>query len=1252
MAVNHSTKGSEPTPKLPENHGTGGRSIATTFAIALLALLVTIALALQWPPVRDRLLSASIDLANDRIVGELAVAGFEGSLLGRFTLSDLTLRHEGQQIVRVERTSFSVVWRALIRGQLHLHELELLRPVIHASRDDGENWNLVSAVDFVPPTEEAAEESTQDVAALSLKIDDLSIVGGELDLALGNVAAQLIRLREFEFQTALLVAGADVSAQGITLETNVMVPGLPPIHTRLGGRAGIAQGGLSVAVESFEANGGASQIRAQGEVAQSGEVLFEVEMAKLAYADLEQILPEGVPALDYSGHFEVSGAREDAVFSGHLSTEVADLEWQGELNLLDLDPAQMTGTFGFKATEIGRLLGREDVRGRLAGTGLWSGDGGSAQLTLSDVGGALSINFDLTHENERWGIAGLVGSSGLDLSRLLVTQPQLEGVLESSGRFSIADLSGDTPVADAELSLSSSRLGGVAIASAELVVQANRESLLVKKLWINTSVGQVRSNGRIGLASSTAVDFEARVDVLDAGPLLKLIGQSGDGELHGQVKVVGDHRQIHALGNIRGSLLEISGVGARDATLDFELSGPLVGPVSGKIEAGVGNVEAAGFAGDAEVALELDGDTKQGVTADFRFQNGEQQLHGLQLAGVWDQQQFHGSVNKFLVSALGSQWRLDAPTELSLGADHLTLGDAVLRSEAGTVTVGGRLSRAAPQQFSLSVVAVRLAPIVALAGSDLEARASLTSHVNVTGTAGAPKIDIQLDVDDLWVRDLELGGVRLEGRYVDGLTRLTLGAGPPLAREFQSTFTLPSRISWDTLFEARMTGPFQLKGIARSIDLEKLAPFVSDVATELSGRVDAELSVAGTPDEFTPSFRITFDDATVKPRATGVRVESIAGVISFLENEFELESLTASAGEGRLAASAIGRLSDGSVDSSVANLTLTRWPVIRSRPYSLTASGALAITPGRAGPIRVEGAVNIDDGTFRPVLDFLVETPPARDRTIKFEHEIATSDTDPPVLQSATPVQEPDRLMEWLEDIEVDVGVSAERNVWVKHEMASLELQGQVRIDKAAAKPGTLDGRIRTRRGWVNVQGRRFKIVDGELTFVGGDKIDPIINFTARHKVKGYTIDARFSGPISSPSLVLTSDPSLEPSDVLAVLLFGRTMSELSGGEQSSLGYEASAIAASYGITAAGRSVANAMSLEETGLQLEELSQDRLSVGGYVGLNTFVSVTQEFSEERSQQVSLEYEFWPGWSVVTSTTARGSNSADVVWKLRY
>ena len=1252
MAFKHTTEQSEPAPKKPENRGTGGGGIIRTFGIALLALLITIALALTSSPIQNLLVTASIDLANDRIVGKLEVAGFEGSLLGRFTLSDLTLRHEGQEIVRVERASFSIVWRALIRGQLQLHELELLRPVVHGVRDEETGWNLLDAVGSTPPDAEVAEEAGKNFVDPSLQIDDLSIVDGELNLTLGNVKEELIRLTELDFTTALFVAGADASAAGIKLETTLLASGLPPIYTRLGGRAGIAQGDLSFAVESFKAKGGASQIRAQGEMTQSGEVHFELEMPKLAYADLQEILPEGVPALDYSGHFELDGARDDAVFSGRLSTKVAGIQWQGALNLLDLDLAQMKGTFGFEATEIGRLLGREDISGHLAGTGLWSGDGGGGQLTLSHDGGALSLDFDLTRQKEQWGVAGLIESSGLDLSRILVTQPQLEGVLESSGRFSIADIRGETPLADAALSFSSSRLGGVAIASAELVVQANRESLLVQKMWINTSVGQVRSKGRIGLASSTAVDFEARVDVLDGAPLLKLIGQSGEGELYGQVKVVGDHRQIHALGNIRGSLLEISSARARDATLDLELSGPLLGPVTGKIRARLGDIEAEGFAGDAEVDLELDGDTKQGVTADLRFQDGAQQLHGLRLTGVWDQQQFHGSVNNLLVSALGSQWRLDEPTELSFAEDHLALGNAVIRSKAGTVKVDGRVSSAGSQRFSLSFKDVRLAPLVSLAGSDLEARAGLTTDVKVTGTAGAPQIDIRLDVDDLWVRDLPLGGIRVEGLYSDGVTRFTLGAGPPLARELQSTFRLPSRISWDTVFEAKMTGPFQLDGITRAIDLEKLAPFVSDLATELSGRVDAEFSVAGTPDEYTPSFRVTLDNATVKPRATGVRVESISGVFSYLGNELDLESLTASAGEGRLAASASGRLSVGSVNSSVANVTLTRWPVIRSRPYSLTASGALAIKQRRAGPIRVEGTVNINDGTFRPVLDFLVETPPARDPTITFEHEISTGDAGTPVLKSATVVGKADRVMKWFEDTEVDVGVSAERNLWVQHKLASLELQGQVRLQKAAAEPGTLHGRIRTRRGWFNVQGRRFKIVDGELTFVGGDKVDPVVDLTARHKVKGYTIDAHFSGPIASPSLALTSDPSLEQSDVLAVLLFGRTVSELSGGERSSLGYEASAIAASYGITAAGRSVANAMRLEETGLQLEELSQDRLSIGAYVGRNTFVSVTQEFSEERTQQFSLEYEFWPGWSVVMSSTARGSNSADVVWKLRY
>jgi autotransporter translocation and assembly factor TamB len=87
-------------------------------------------------------------------------------------------------------------------------------------------------------------------------------------------------------------------------------------------------------------------------------------------------------------------------------------------------------------------------------------------------------------------------------------------------------------------------------------------------------------------------------------------------------------------------------------------------------------------------------------------------------------------------------------------------------------------------------------------------------------------------------------------------------------------------------------------------------------------------------------------------------------------------------------------------------------------------------------------------------------------------------------------------------------------------------------------------------------------------------------------------------------------------------------------------------------MTAVGRTVASAIGLDALGLQIDELSSVRARLGAYVGRNIFVALAQEFSGERGQELSIEYEFWPGWSIVGSTTSQGTNSADLVWKVRY
>ena len=243
-------------------------------------------------------------------------------------------------------------------------------------------------------------------------------------------------------------------------------------------------------------------------------------------------------------------------------------------------------------------------------------------------------------------------------------------------------------------------------------------------------------------------------------------------------------------------------------------------------------------------------------------------------------------------------------------------------------------------------------------------------------------------------------------------------------------------------------------------------------------------------------------------------------------------------------------------------------------------------------------------------------------------------------------------LLSTFEALELEVDVDVGRDLWIKHEQAEALLVGRIEARKARDKPLFLEGRIDAQQGFFDLQNRRFRLVEGGLELVGGTKIDPQLDLLARYRAPAHTIDARLSGTATQPVLTLSSDPSLSQEDILAVLLFGRPAAELSQEQQVSVGQRAEEIASAFGITAVGRTVASAIGLDALGLQIEELSSARARVGAYVGRNIFVAIGQEFSGERGQELSIEYEFWPGWSVVGSTTTQGTNSADLVWRLRY
>ena len=191
-------------------------------------------------------------------------------------------------------------------------------------------------------------------------------------------------------------------------------------------------------------------------------------------------------------------------------------------------------------------------------------------------------------------------------------------------------------------------------------------------------------------------------------------------------------------------------------------------------------------------------------------------------------------------------------------------------------------------------------------------------------------------------------------------------------------------------------------------------------------------------------------------------------------------------------------------------------------------------------------------------------------------------------------------------------------------------------------------------RGWFGFQGRRFDLRRGLIQFTGGRPINPTINVEGEYKTNNYLVTAVASGTASKPALTLNSQPQLAQSDILALLLFGKPTSELSGNEQLSLQKSAIDITAGFAAAQIGRAVSDALGLESLGVDLGDLnaSGGQVRFGRYVGGQTYVAASQEVSGQHGREFSVEYQLTPQIKVDATTNTSGNSGVDIIWHKRY
>ena len=825
---------------------------------------------------------------------------------------------------------------------------------------------------------------------------------------------------------------------------------------------------------------------------------------------------------------------------------------------------------------------------------------------------------------------------GLDLSRF---PSPTTGTVNATLRLDGSGFSETERAAALLLDLDTVDLSALPGLTAALRANLAGTALTVDGLDVISSPITLRANGVLSQDSTS--DLRYTVTLQDLSPLQSMLGVpiEARGGIEGQVS--GDPDALRSASDIRlenwrygewrgGSvkgqlaLTDLSASPTAELSLTLSgLEGPGLPPSALALAAGYAqnggtlslNVDQGPFADSR-----IDGrfDLEQGVQATLdvlRLQHGN---------WVWE--------NKGAASlgsdATGSWIRdlalINGSQELSLTAALSADGALSGRMRMDRLDVGGAVDHFAPQDE----------PIKGIVSADL----------TLGGSVKQPRVDGDLEATGLAQGDYDLGDVRAEvsteGETIQGVARWL----------FQQEPVLTASGGWN----AARPDDLNLQLRADSLDLGRLQPLSNEILAS-GGSLDLDLRLDGSLERPELFGNLNIDDGELQLAPLGERFTQIQSRLVFDGTRIVIEQLEAQSQTGPAQVSGEIRLQDlaiGQVDLALRSENFT----VMSTP----AIGAVLSTRidvrGNQDDMEVTGEVVVNRANFR------YEALPAGGPATVEPWELTVEGvygSGPPIDSPAdggtdTPVPGNRSAPPPLPFLRADVTIDMPRNIWVQGSGTAIELSGKLAVTKALRKPIIVSGKIDTTRGFATLLGRRFNVDTGQVIFTGTPDINPVLNVLAAHRVSDYTVYVEVTGESSEPDIAFRSEPELDESDVMSLLIFGRTSEKLSSSEQGSL---SGALASGVASTLLENTLGRTLGVDTVTVDLTDPDESTFGVGQYLSDDLFLSYDRTFRDPKrgntgGSTFGLEFHITPRFRVRGTGSDFGETAIDFIWGFDY
>lgn len=457
------------------------------------------------------------------------------------------------------------------------------------------------------------------------------------------------------------------------------------------------------------------------------------------------------------------------------------------------------------------------------------------------------------------------------------------------------------------------------------------------------------------------------------------------------------------------------------------------------------------------------------------------------------------------------------------------------------------------------------------------------------------------------------------GRMQIDLKPLPPGSGPWMTRLMAAPLSGGVRYNGpaDTLFSLAAMPDQSLKGAV-------------GVAADFSGRLAAP-QLSGV----VRANNLVYENAVYGTRLTEMKVQG-----RFTNDRLQVESLTAKAGEGTVSANGFVSLSAEQGFPLQLGLDMDRAQLASGQDLAAQVTGQLRVVNGPNQPATVSGRVSLPETRYKIVRQGSVEVAtltgirrkpmPGRERISGAPEPISS-------LPST-----------W----RLDLDVIAPNKIYVSGMGLESEWSADIHLGGTSGVP-VITGGVDLVRGTLGFAGKSFTLNEGRIRFNGADMFNPDIRIVASGDVEDVTININITGSASDPQIVFSSTPSLPQDELMARILFGSSVGELTA-------IQAVQLAASLNSLRGGKGGLNPLGVlqSSTGIdRLRLLGADEktgrgtsVAVGQYITKNVYVEVVTD--TRGYTQTQLEIALSKVLSVLSSTGSFGGQSVNVRYRKDY